>query len=96
MGCAWQLQEVLHEGLERLSPAVNKKVAESPHAALPTVKDRLQASNRESITKDTAYRARRHRRQLQRRFAVAGARCITRAGFELRVELKWPNGVLWD
>ena len=29
MGCAWQLQEVLHEGLERLSPAVNKKVAES-------------------------------------------------------------------
>ena len=37
MGCAWQLQEVLHEGLERLSPAVNKKVAESPHAALQTV-----------------------------------------------------------
>eukprot|EP01045_Picozoa_sp_COSAG04_P013089 COSAG04_NODE_911_length_9469_cov_11.221025_3_plen_86_part_00 len=66
----------------------------TPHC--PTVKDRLQASNRESITKDTAYRARRHRRQLQRRFAVAGARCITRAGFELRVELKWPNSVLWD
>lgn len=55
MGCAWQLQEVLHEGLERLSPAVNKKVAESPHAALRTdEKDRLQAPNRESITKGTA------------------------------------------